>query len=151
MSRLVPGSQPVQVVQSSGCVNQPSEDKAYLWKGPEGQNASSHPGCTWHLPKGQGVPPACGLGKPRIWKVSSSSLSVPACQQQQDLSWRPLGRNREGPLARAAHPHHPGAEASQDSCPVALFCGQNSRGGAACSCCFPLWEGHTAGACLQYS
>lgn len=155
MSRLVPGSCPVQVVRSCGCVHQPLEDKAHLWKGPEGQHASLRPGCTWHLPKGQGVPPAGGIRKPQIWKVSVRWLATqgPFCPCLPATPRAVLGAPGlrdilEDLLGKAAHPHHPAASTSGDSHVVALLWGQKSRGGAACSCCFPLWEGHTAQACF---
>lgn len=156
MSRLVPGSWPVQVVRSSGCVHQPLEDKAHLWKGPEGQHASLHPGCTWQLPKGQGVPPAGGLRKPQMWKVSvrwlhRALLSLPTSNPKGCLGGSWVERHLRG-SSRENSPSSPPCSLclwGLSSSSLALWPEIQGRGHL--QLLFPLWEGHTAQACFPGS
>lgn len=155
MSRLVPGSWPIQVVQNAGCVPQPLEDKAHLCKGPEGQSVSPHPllgsgaypDCVWHFSESQGVSRAGGFKRSWIWKISARSYtwpSVSACHQPHGLPWAilereacNLGHLKSPPRKDAVHSLSPVALASGDARPVAMLCAQNIREGLPAAAVFP--------------
>lgn len=108
----------------------------------------------------RGISPRARVSPPSWWAPEITDLesgcqmallSLPASKPQAwpGGSWEER-HLKEGPPRRAAHPHCWSLGFWRFSASSRLR-GQHSRGGAVCSCCFPLWEGHRAGACLQCS
>ena len=125
-------------------------------RGPKAQMPAPHPHPGWPV----GISPRARVSPPSWWAPEITDLesgcqmallSLPASKPQAcpGGSWEEK-HLKEGPPRRAAHPHCWSLGFWRFSASSRLR-GQHSRGGAVCSCCFPLWEGHRAGACLQCS